>query len=552
MIGGELDALIGTLAERYAEIPSGNRTFSFNILDDVHLNENAHTRILVKLLQHPEICRSFLCALGESFSDSGLQKLVKDSGEEIPKASCFSENVDLRIRLKDVSVLVENKVKDAVDQDAQIDRYVEAEENKNGGKELTFVVYLTKDGKKKVLNASFTRTRELLGYRSEENYGRFLTANYHDHIVPWLKNQILAWAKENGEAMLAAGVAQYIDYMEGPMLLDCRSKKDATFDKREAVKEILQDKELHFVDCVRLASRLTQIRYQRICDAVCYWNDTSRFDSLFDFEKCEAIQRFFYAILGTALPEGELYRVYHVKSGHSDVASFNLGAWQDTSLRQVGVWRAEGTDIEMYQKWYDDILPVMEAACCVSKFKSDGSSMVRCFLNDLSGTLKILEVLRSHEQDKETCPMWNIAEPSEVAHCGDRLIAHAAETLFEDVTLVLQSLFSDEGALVIESARWRSLNTDFGPVDSSYSWRGGWAIQLVEDFKGRSFVRSIDFFPRRGVEPTVEFMKEIIQLSVRYSYRTYRWEGRICFSFPVVEQVEAIKLCEELNKICKR
>lgn len=552
MTDEEMDSLIRTLADRYSKIPSVDGTFSFNVLDDVHLNENAHTRILVKLLQHPEICRSFLRMLGESFPDSGLKKLVEDSDEDVPKTSCFSENVDARIRLKDISVLVENKVKDAADQEAQIDRYVEAEENKTGGKGLTFVVYLTKDGKKKVSDASFARTRELLGYRSETDYGRFLAANYRDHIIPWLRNSVFTWAKENGETMLGAGIAQYVDYIEGPTLIDCRSKKDATFEKREAVKEILQDKCLPFGDCVRLASRLAQIRYQRICDAVCYWNDTSRFGSLSDSEKCEAIQRFFYAILGTALPEGYLYWVYQVKRKNADVASFNLGAWQDTSLRQVGVWRAEGADKDVYQKWYDDILPAMEAVCCVSKFELHGSPMIRCSLSDMSDTLRALEVLHSHGDEKKiSAPVWNASKPSEIAHCGDGVAARDADTFFKDAALVLQSVFSDEDAVAMESEKWRSLETGSWRVDSSYSWNKRWAIQLVEDFKGRGFVRSIDFFPRRGVEPTVEFMKEIIQLSTRHPYRTYRWDGRTCFSFPVVEKSEAIELCNELNVIRK-
>ena len=550
MTGEEMDSLIRTLADRYSKIPLGDGTFSFNVLDDVQLNENAHTRILVKLLQHPEIGRSFLRMLGESFPDSGLKKLVEDSGEDVPKTSCFSENVDARIRLKDISVLVENKVKDADDQDAQIDRYVEAEENKNGGKGLTFVVYLTKDGKKKVSDASFARTRELLGYRSEADYGRFLAANYRDHILPWLRNSVFAWAKENGETTLGAGIAQYVDYIEGPTLLDCRSKKDATFEKREAVKEILQGKRLPFGDCVRLASRLAQIRYQRICDAVCYWNDTSRFDSLSDSEKCEAIQRFFYAILGTALPEGYLYWVYQVKRKNADVASFNLGAWQDTSLRQVGVWRAEGADKDVYQKWYDAALPEKVPLRRLSEFKSNDSPMVRFFVDTLSEAQEILGVLLA--PGEASMPRWGVSKPSEIAHCGDGVAARDADTFFKDVALVLQSVFSDEDAVAMESEKWRSLETGSWRVDSSYSWNEGWAIQLVEDFRGRGFVRSIDFFPRRGVEPTVEFMKEIIQLSARHPYRTYRWDGRTCFSFSVVEKPEAIELCNKLNVIRKR
>ncbi len=549
MTDKEIDSQIRTLADRYDKVPLGPGSFSFNVLDNVHLNENAHTRILVKLLQHPKICRSFLCALGESFPDSGLQRLLDDAGEEDPKISCFSEYVDARIRLKDISVLIENKVKDAVDQDAQIDRYVEAEENKKGGKGLTFVVYLTKDGKKKVSDASFARTRELLGYKSEAESGRFLAVNYRDHILPWLRDRVLAWENEN-TLTLAAGVVQYIDYIEGPTLLDCRAKKDATFEKREALKGLLNG--LPFGDCVHLASRLSQVRYLRICDAVCHWNDTRRLEALPDREKCEAIQRFFYAILGTALPEGELYREYQAKSGNADVASFSLGAWQDTSLRQVGIWRAEGVDKDAYQKWYDDTLQKIETAvCCVSKFESYGSPMIRCSLSDLSGAQKILGVLFSNEG--ESVPTWNVSKSSELGRCGDSLLTdHTTDTFFTDVTRVLQSMFSDEDTSVIESIKWKSLDTDFGPVDSSYSWNKGWAIQLIEDFVGRGFVRSIDFFPKRGVEPTVEFMKEIIQLSARHPYRTYRWDGRTCFSFPVVEQAEAIELCNELNEIRKR
>lgn len=551
----ELDLLIKTLADTYAEIPlAGDETVAFNVLDEVHLNENTHTRILVKLLQHPKICRSFLSCLGERFPQSGLREQVMASGGAEPKTRCFSEYVDARIRLnKDVSVLIENKVMDAVDQDAQVDRYVEAEENKNGGKGLTFVVYLTKDGARKVSNASFARTRELLGYKSVSEYGRFLAANYRDHIVPWLRNWVLPWAKENGKTMLEAGVAQYVDYLEGPTLLDCRAKKDATFERREAVKKIIKSKSLSFDDCVRLASRLAQIRYQRICAAVYDWRDESLFDALTANEKGEAVQRFYYAILGMALPEGEnhLARAVDV-AGEKDVAVFDFGAWQDTSLRQVGVWCADGlskTSREKYVEWCAGVRSELHGLR-QSDFRWNDCAWVRFSVDKLEDAHQILQAV---------LPLKNAAEPS---WRSDPLHGGILKSLWLDEKDALKNpdltaFLEDAGRAVVKVAPKVEVLDEIekvkcGGLPVTETWNGGWAIQFIEGSVERRLVRRVDFYPRRGVEPTVEVMKEIIQLSARHPYRTYRWDGRTCFSFPVVEQTEAIELCNELNEIRKR
>ena len=51
--------LIETINKKKSEAS----THQFNLLDELHANENAHTRILVRLLQIPSLLHSFLILL---------------------------------------------------------------------------------------------------------------------------------------------------------------------------------------------------------------------------------------------------------------------------------------------------------------------------------------------------------------------------------------------------------------------------------------------------------------------------------------------------------
>ena len=83
-------------------------THQFNLLDELHANENAHTRILVRLLQIPVLLKSFLEYLKEIFPEKATfaipEKLSSNAVSE------FSDYIDAKIETKNFCIIIENKI----------------------------------------------------------------------------------------------------------------------------------------------------------------------------------------------------------------------------------------------------------------------------------------------------------------------------------------------------------------------------------------------------------------------------------------------------------
>src|SRR5271157_1078994 len=98
--------------------------YHINLIDELHANENAHSRILEKLLNANDkdrycILRSFLQHLGSPFSEL--------SDEVVNKIETQKDNIDVRVRGKSYSLIIENKIHYAQEQKEQIKRYIENE-----------------------------------------------------------------------------------------------------------------------------------------------------------------------------------------------------------------------------------------------------------------------------------------------------------------------------------------------------------------------------------------------------------------------------------------
>ena len=183
--------------------------FHFNVIDELHANENAHSRILQKILQYKHKNEfSFLL----SFLDNFLPQTVNVTD---PVVSFNRENIDILIedRQTKFACIIENKIHWAVDQDKQIERYVKTV--KGSGFENIFVIYLTSDGHKQISDISLTdAAKQLLNFNNENDMGNFICLNYRMHILPWLEQYVLNNCKYKDFKMLA-GIVQYIDHLEG-------------------------------------------------------------------------------------------------------------------------------------------------------------------------------------------------------------------------------------------------------------------------------------------------------------------------------------------------
>lgn len=190
--------------------------YNLNLIDELHANENAHTRILLKLLDYESnqkkvILEEFLNLLNEKLVNQKIPILddYRTTGQfEFIDGYIWSDS-------KKVAIIIENKINWACDQDEQIQRYIETAKQYGIDEKNIFVAYLTDTGIKKAADYSFTDyTKKMLDWKDPENQGRYIESNYLNDILPFLYEIFdkLSFSKEN---ILKAAIFQYIDYLEG-------------------------------------------------------------------------------------------------------------------------------------------------------------------------------------------------------------------------------------------------------------------------------------------------------------------------------------------------
>jgi hypothetical protein len=185
--------------------------YMVNILDEIHANENAHTRILRKLLlfkrnsRYP-ILEGFLCHIGGIFSNLKLRS---------PQIAVEEERIDLLIKDHDFSIIIENKINGAPDQDSQLERYIKKILSIHGSEDNIYILYLTAEGGSPGGN-SITRERRLA-------FGeRYREVSYRDAILPFLKKikEVIGTCEDRAlNARLNSTLEQYIDYLKGRFMM---------------------------------------------------------------------------------------------------------------------------------------------------------------------------------------------------------------------------------------------------------------------------------------------------------------------------------------------
>ena len=218
------------LAKELAEIREKERDrlpYSFNVVDELRANENAHTRVLIKLLSYTKKGEyPFLRSFFERVRNKCKEFDVHISS---PQIKFNSENIDGLIEdaWGAYSIIIENKIHSAADQDRQIERYynIVKDRHKINDKHI-YVIYLTLNGLKQVSPISLPDSiREELGKR-------FITMNYYDDILPWLEQEVLPEIKIT-EKLLEYGISQYIDHLKGK--LDIRESEKPIRDMMENI-----------------------------------------------------------------------------------------------------------------------------------------------------------------------------------------------------------------------------------------------------------------------------------------------------------------------------
>ena len=186
--------------------------YQINVIDELHINENGHSRILTQLLK-------FANAKGEyELLESliGYIKNLHNAGEwdriEInhPNPTHEIARIDLWVRDADYAIIFENKIYNASDQDAQLSRYIDRTKDEGFAEQNIFVVYLSQTGQEP--------DDQTWGDYKQAFTARYVNLSFRDDILPWLKHEVLPNIREK-DICLKSAVIQYIDYLEGLFFL---------------------------------------------------------------------------------------------------------------------------------------------------------------------------------------------------------------------------------------------------------------------------------------------------------------------------------------------
>ncbi len=230
--------------------------YHLNVIDELHINENGHSRILSKLLQykadnhHYELLESLINYLNDVTRSNIFEKInVKN-----PLITQDKERIDLWVReANHYAIIFENKIYNAADQEAQLSRYINKTKAQNFNEDQIYVIYLSQNGVEEPAKQSWGEY-----YESDIFKKRYMNASFRHHILPWLKDKVLPNLRMK-ETAIHSSLVQYIDYLEGlfnkrinnitiDMKLD-NSIKDKlnldqqknNIDKTERLKEIIND-----------------------------------------------------------------------------------------------------------------------------------------------------------------------------------------------------------------------------------------------------------------------------------------------------------------------
>ena len=219
--------------------------YHLNVIDELHINENAHSRILTKLLQYEsesgkyDFLESLLTYIVAKRDCTSFGK-IKIEKPQITHEIC---RIDLWVRDKEYAIIFENKVYNARDREHQLSKYINQTKQYNYREEQIFVVYLSSWGQEP--------DKQSWGKYKNAFSGRYVNLSFRDDIIDWLKEQVIPNIRDK-DFYLKSAVLQYIDCLEG-IYKKRTIDKEMNMEIRKVIEERLKlDKCLDNSEKVRL------------------------------------------------------------------------------------------------------------------------------------------------------------------------------------------------------------------------------------------------------------------------------------------------------------
>lgn len=208
-------------AEELAKLP-----YDFNLLallPSNGINENTHSRIFTHLCSYKYDGEYTFLNHFISFLRTTIELKLPTSISLID-ITAEKQRIDVLIRAKECAIIIENKVKNAIDQIAdksatnagQLYRYIgEVKSKFKYTDEQIFVVYLVRDRYHEPDERSWEKIineKKRISIKSKyEN--RFCVISYKDAIYPWICNLLDSNCSNLNEPLLYSALIQYEDYL---------------------------------------------------------------------------------------------------------------------------------------------------------------------------------------------------------------------------------------------------------------------------------------------------------------------------------------------------
>ena len=226
--------------------------YHLNIIDELHINENGHSRILYKLLEYrnPDGDYIFLKSLLKYISKNcEVFEKICVTNPEITQELC---RIDLwvRDRAGGYAIIFENKVYNATDQEAQIARYIECTQSNGYPLDKIFVVYMPQMDDKDPADDSWGEYKEVFA-------SRYVKFSFRDGVLPWLKSKVLPSIPDK-DKLLKSAIEQYVDYLEG-LFKQRESDKQLYIMIENYIKEKLRLNDDPFVNKQELERKIKEL-----------------------------------------------------------------------------------------------------------------------------------------------------------------------------------------------------------------------------------------------------------------------------------------------------